>query len=227
VRTSRSGPVTFRGQATVFEATVLVTLLDASGAVLEEGFVTATTGAPERGTWEWTVTVPGRGSTRSSPRSRTRRTARDGHRSSPRGPSAPAAPSDDVDRGDGRTDGARPACCSVADLRAPDRAPGPALADTTAIRWSRPPSGSQAASASSRRTGADRGERRDDARRFLDTVELLPPRRRHRRRERARIRRVPVRARRGAAVLAGGGARRAGHRRAHLRVAIRPARDVP
>jgi hypothetical protein len=56
-----AGPVTFRGQATVFEATVLVTLRDASGTVLEEGFVTATTGAPERGTWEWTVTVPGAG----------------------------------------------------------------------------------------------------------------------------------------------------------------------
>jgi hypothetical protein len=52
------GPVTFRGQATVFEATVLVTLLDATGNVLEEGFVTASTGAPERGTWEWTVELP-------------------------------------------------------------------------------------------------------------------------------------------------------------------------
>jgi hypothetical protein len=55
------GSVTFRGQATVFEATVLVTLLDASGAVVEEGFVTATTGAPERGTWEWTVALPNAG----------------------------------------------------------------------------------------------------------------------------------------------------------------------
>jgi len=55
------GPVTFRGQATVFEATVLVMLLDAAGAVVEEGFVTATTGAPERGTWEWTVTLPSAG----------------------------------------------------------------------------------------------------------------------------------------------------------------------
>jgi hypothetical protein len=34
---------------------VLVTLLDEDGRVIEEGFVTATTGAPERGTWEWTV----------------------------------------------------------------------------------------------------------------------------------------------------------------------------
>ena len=55
------GEVTFRGQATVFEATVLVTLTDADGTVLEEGFVTATTGAPERGTWEWTVTLPSAG----------------------------------------------------------------------------------------------------------------------------------------------------------------------
>ena len=55
------GPVTFRGQATVFEATVLVTLLDAAGEVVEDGFVTATTGAPGRGTWEWTVTLPGPG----------------------------------------------------------------------------------------------------------------------------------------------------------------------
>lgn len=52
------GTVTFRGQATVFEATVLVTLLDGNGEVLEEGFVTATTGAPERGTWQWTVELP-------------------------------------------------------------------------------------------------------------------------------------------------------------------------
>ena len=55
------GPVTFRGQATVFEATVLVTLLDVDGEIVEDGFVTATTGAPGRGTWEWTVTLPGPG----------------------------------------------------------------------------------------------------------------------------------------------------------------------
>ena len=55
------GEVTFRGQATVFEATVLVALTDADGTVLEEGFVTATVGAPERGTWEWTVTLPSAG----------------------------------------------------------------------------------------------------------------------------------------------------------------------
>ena len=54
----RVGSVTFRGQATVFEANVLVSLLDSAGSALEEGFVTATTGAPERGTWEWTVELP-------------------------------------------------------------------------------------------------------------------------------------------------------------------------
>lgn len=52
------GTVTFRGQATVFEATVLVALLDGNGDVLEEGFVTATAGGPDRGTWEWTVVLP-------------------------------------------------------------------------------------------------------------------------------------------------------------------------
>ena len=55
------GEVTFRGQATVFEATVLVTLTDADGTVVEDGFMTATIGAPSRGTWEWTVTLPGPG----------------------------------------------------------------------------------------------------------------------------------------------------------------------
>ena len=55
------GEVTFRGQATVFEATVLVALTDSDGTVIEDGFVTATIGAPSRGTWEWTVTLPGPG----------------------------------------------------------------------------------------------------------------------------------------------------------------------
>jgi len=56
-----AGPLTVRGQATVFEATVLVSLLDADGTVLEDDFVTASVGAPERGTWEWEVTLPGPG----------------------------------------------------------------------------------------------------------------------------------------------------------------------
>lgn len=55
------GPVTFRGQATVFEGTVLVTLVDANGTVVDDGFVTATQGGPGRGTWEWTVTLPAPG----------------------------------------------------------------------------------------------------------------------------------------------------------------------
>ena len=55
------GEVTFRGQATVFEATVLVALTDADGTIVEDGFVTASVGAPSRGTWEWTVTLPGPG----------------------------------------------------------------------------------------------------------------------------------------------------------------------
>ena len=55
------GPVTFRGQATVFEGTVLVTLVDADGTVVDDGFVTATQGGPGRGTWEWTVALPGPG----------------------------------------------------------------------------------------------------------------------------------------------------------------------
>lgn len=55
------GPVTFRGQATVFEGTVLVTLVDADGTVVDDGFVTATQGGPGRGTWEWTVTLPAPG----------------------------------------------------------------------------------------------------------------------------------------------------------------------
>lgn len=55
------GAVTFRGQATVFEGTVLVTLVDADGTVVADGFVTATQGGPARGTWEWTVELPGPG----------------------------------------------------------------------------------------------------------------------------------------------------------------------
>ncbi len=55
------GPVTFRGQATVFEGTVLVRLVDADGTVVADGFVTATQGGPSRGTWTWTVQLPGPG----------------------------------------------------------------------------------------------------------------------------------------------------------------------
>jgi len=55
------GEVTFRGEATVFEATLRVELLDDTGRIVEDGFVTATAGGPERGTWSWRVTLPAAG----------------------------------------------------------------------------------------------------------------------------------------------------------------------
>jgi hypothetical protein len=56
------GMVVITGEATVFEATVVVALLDADGRTIREDFVTATTGGPERGTWRWEVRIdaPGR-----------------------------------------------------------------------------------------------------------------------------------------------------------------------
>ena len=59
--TVTAGAFTFRGEATVFEATLLVTLFGEDGDVIAEDFLTATVGGPERGTWEWTVTLPGAG----------------------------------------------------------------------------------------------------------------------------------------------------------------------
>ncbi len=53
--------VEVRGQATVFEATVLISAFDRSGTLLSEGFLTASTGAPERGTWVWELELPGPG----------------------------------------------------------------------------------------------------------------------------------------------------------------------
>ena len=51
------GDVTFFGEALVFEATVTITLINAdTGATAYTGFVNATAGGPERGTWEWTHT---------------------------------------------------------------------------------------------------------------------------------------------------------------------------
>lgn len=47
-----AGEVVVGGQATVFEATLMLRLLDGSGEVLEETAVTASAGGPERGTWE-------------------------------------------------------------------------------------------------------------------------------------------------------------------------------
>lgn len=53
--TADTGEVLLGGQATVFEATVLIRVLDADGAVVEDTFTTASEGAPGRGTWEHTV----------------------------------------------------------------------------------------------------------------------------------------------------------------------------
>ncbi len=53
--TADTGEVLLGGQATVFEATVLIRVLDADGEVVEDTFTTASEGAPGRGTWEHTV----------------------------------------------------------------------------------------------------------------------------------------------------------------------------
>jgi hypothetical protein len=53
--------VVVRGQATVFEATVLISAFDRGGTLISEGFLTASTGAPERGTWVWDLELPGPG----------------------------------------------------------------------------------------------------------------------------------------------------------------------
>ncbi|MEX2533260.1 MAG: Gmad2 immunoglobulin-like domain-containing protein [Nitriliruptoraceae bacterium] len=51
------GDVTFSGEALVFEATVLLELVNTdTGASAYSGFTTATTAGPERGTWEFTHT---------------------------------------------------------------------------------------------------------------------------------------------------------------------------
>ncbi|WP_337062545.1 Gmad2 immunoglobulin-like domain-containing protein [Kineococcus sp. G2] len=51
-----TSPVTLGGEASVFEATVGWEVLDASGAVVADGFTTAAEGAPGRGAWS--VQVP-------------------------------------------------------------------------------------------------------------------------------------------------------------------------
>lgn len=52
-----TGEVTFAGEALVFEATVEIVLVNVdSGATAHTGFVNATQGGPERGTWEFTFT---------------------------------------------------------------------------------------------------------------------------------------------------------------------------
>ena len=50
-------PLTVRGVATVFEATVSWQVLSSS-TVIRHGYVTASTGAPGRGSWAFTVTLP-------------------------------------------------------------------------------------------------------------------------------------------------------------------------
>jgi germination protein M len=51
-----AGSVTLRGDATVFEATVSISLVDASGREVAKAFTTALEGAPGRGAFEATVT---------------------------------------------------------------------------------------------------------------------------------------------------------------------------
>jgi hypothetical protein len=55
--TMTTGELVFRGRATVFEATLGVRLLGPDGDIEDEGFVTASEGAPGRGSWEYRVTV--------------------------------------------------------------------------------------------------------------------------------------------------------------------------
>lgn len=57
-----AGEVTVRGDARVFEANFGIRLLGPDGATIEETFVTASEGAPGRGTWEhvFDINEPGR-----------------------------------------------------------------------------------------------------------------------------------------------------------------------
>jgi germination protein M len=57
--TIRGSRFTFGGEATVFEATVSWSVLDATGKSLLAGFDTATEGAPGRGSWQANVVLPG------------------------------------------------------------------------------------------------------------------------------------------------------------------------
>ena len=51
-------PLKISGEATVFEANVQWQLSDATGRVVDQGFVTASAGAPDRGTFDISVTIP-------------------------------------------------------------------------------------------------------------------------------------------------------------------------
>jgi len=55
--TAPVGDVTFSGEALVFEANVVITLVNQdTGATLYAGSTMATAGGPDRGDWEWTYT---------------------------------------------------------------------------------------------------------------------------------------------------------------------------
>ena len=54
-------PLKISGEATVFEANVQWQLSDATGRVVDQGFVTASAGAPNRGTFDISVTIPDAG----------------------------------------------------------------------------------------------------------------------------------------------------------------------
>jgi hypothetical protein len=54
-----SAPFTVTGTANTFEANFLYELLDANGAVVDEDFVTATSGTGTRGTFEFTTADAG------------------------------------------------------------------------------------------------------------------------------------------------------------------------
>lgn len=60
--TVSTGAVVVRGEARVFEANFGIRLIGPDGTVVDDGFVTASTGAPERGTWEHTFTISEPGS---------------------------------------------------------------------------------------------------------------------------------------------------------------------
>jgi hypothetical protein len=60
--TVEAGAVVASGEATVFEAEFLIRLYGPDGSLISEDWVMATTGGPDRGTWEHTfeITTPGR-----------------------------------------------------------------------------------------------------------------------------------------------------------------------
>jgi hypothetical protein len=57
--TTRGNRFSFGGEASVFEATVSWSVVDANGTTLLEGHDNASVGAPERGSWQANVVLPG------------------------------------------------------------------------------------------------------------------------------------------------------------------------